>query len=150
MQIVADICFYVRSFWRDWVSRMTGIASLALLVWSVFWNAQITRMEVFGAAVVCYVVASFRVWQLEAKTVDRIYADIVLDWLKRKKPQLVTSTLLAHHLQEPEKNIKRGLVVLERWKVVRNDGERGWTYVPSMAGIDPQFRRLTDDSTSSS
>ncbi len=45
---------------------MTGVASLIFLVIGLWWQ-PIPRWAVFLAAAICYVIASFRVWQREHK-----------------------------------------------------------------------------------
>lgn len=63
MTLLKDIRLYVSGFWPDWLSKLSGIASVILLFIGAFW--PIKRWEIFLASVVCYVVASFRVWHIE-------------------------------------------------------------------------------------
>jgi hypothetical protein len=60
-----DLWVFVRSFWPDWMARMSGGASIVLTVWGIVWDHPIKRWHVFLAAFVCYFFASFRVWQKE-------------------------------------------------------------------------------------
>jgi len=141
--ILSELRLYVRSFWPDWISRMSGIVSVALLTWSAFWNMRITREEVFIGAVLSYVLASFRVWQLESRLTTRIYADIIFDYLRTSHANIFTTAGLALRLNEPEKLVVRGFHRLKRLQIVRDNGDRGWLYVPANAmAIESQFRRL--------
>lgn len=60
-----DLWAFIRAFWPDWMARMSGGASLALTFWGIVWNHPIKRWHVFLAAFICYLIASFRVWQKE-------------------------------------------------------------------------------------
>ena len=67
---------YVRAIWRDWVSRMSGIASVALTFVPVFvpsahrhWNAAL-----WTAAAACFVFTSYWIW---AKTQPILGIEIV-------------------------------------------------------------------------
>jgi hypothetical protein len=65
MALLKAIRLYVSEFWPDWISKLSGIASVILLLIGAFWS--INRWEVLLASVVCYIVASFRVWHIEYK-----------------------------------------------------------------------------------
>ncbi len=60
-----DLWAFIRSFWPDWMARMSGGASVALTFWGIVWNHPIKRWHVFLAAFICYFFASLRVWQKE-------------------------------------------------------------------------------------
>jgi hypothetical protein len=61
----SDLRVFIRSFWPDWMARMSGVASVVLTFWGIVFNHPIMRWHVFLAAFVCYFIASFRVWQKE-------------------------------------------------------------------------------------
>jgi integrase-like protein len=77
-----DLMTFIRSFWPDWIARMSGGASLVLTFWGIVWNHPIKRWHVFLAAFICYFLASFRVWQKESQKRRRA-EPIVIDILER-------------------------------------------------------------------
>src|SRR6185436_15490140 len=69
---------YVRQFlcaiWADWASRMSGIAGLILIAIAlVFRLTEVAQARYWlAAAVVCYVIASFSVWQKEKANSEKL------------------------------------------------------------------------------
>ncbi len=53
--------------WKDWVSLMSGAASIGLAFWSAFgsFNATWTQQTLVGAAILCFVIAGYRIWAKE-------------------------------------------------------------------------------------
>ena len=134
------VWLYVRSFWPDWLSRMSGIASVALLAIATIWNRPLPRWSVFLAAAVCYAVASFRVWQQKhresltfKKEADEVYADVVLDWIKSNRPARFTADYIGRQLKLPEDRILRGLLFLRALGLVKQELTGQWSY-DQMAG----------------
>lgn len=91
-----DLWTFVRSFWPDWIARMSGGASLVLTFWGILSNHLIKRWHVFLVAFICYFLASFRVWQKEYQKRRRA-EPIVLGILERIE---VRSAYLAKRYSE--------------------------------------------------
>lgn len=105
-----DLWAFIRSFWPDWMARMTGGASLVLTLWGIVWNHPIKRWHVFLAAFVCYFLASFRVWQKEYRR-------------RRESTPIVAGVL--------ERFESRSAYLVKRYTEVRDQfGNRGQEAVP--------------------
>jgi hypothetical protein len=69
---------YLAAIWKDWLSRMTTIASLIFVVIGL--AVRITEVGQarywIAAAVACYIVASFQVWKQEQTTIASLRSEI--------------------------------------------------------------------------
>jgi len=100
-----DLMTFIRSFWPDWIARMSGGASLVLTFWGIVWNHPIKRWHVFLAAFICYFLASFRVWQKESQ--------------KRRRAEPIVIGIL-------ERFESRSAYLVKRYTEVRDEfGNRG-------------------------
>jgi hypothetical protein len=63
MEPKSTFALYIHAIWRDWVAKFSGIAAAILTVLGAFF--PIERWEIFVAAALCYVLASFSVWRAE-------------------------------------------------------------------------------------
>jgi hypothetical protein len=69
---------YIGAIWKDWISRMSSIASLTLVVLAlVFRLTELGQARYWiAAAMACYVVASFVAWKTERTTIDKLEGEI--------------------------------------------------------------------------
>lgn len=65
---------YLRAVYKDWVALMSGIASLSLGFLATFTEYAIRHAKamLWIAAVVCFVITSYRVWAQERKKVEEL------------------------------------------------------------------------------
>ena len=94
---------YAASLWADWVALMSGLASVALAFWAAYLppaNVQAGRTLLWITAVLCFVVASYRIWAREHKAsltkqseLERIIAEKD-SWLTNKARRDETVTRL--------------------------------------------------------
>src|SRR5450755_3509231 len=60
-----DLGAFLLALVKDWISLMSGIASLALSIVGFFWKGDQPRWWFGAAAIVCIVLASARIWTSE-------------------------------------------------------------------------------------
>lgn len=56
---------YLAALWKDWVALMSGVASIILAFWAAFFpppDITAGRMLLFICAIVCFLLASYRIW----------------------------------------------------------------------------------------
>ena len=68
---------YLPALFYGWVGMMSGIASVALTFFALFWpklfaDSRISARAVWIAAGVCFFIASYSAWQREREIVDRL------------------------------------------------------------------------------
>jgi hypothetical protein len=59
---------YIAVLWADWVALMSGLASVLLAVWVVFFpptDVYASRTLLWIATVACFLVSSYRIWASE-------------------------------------------------------------------------------------
>ena len=54
---------YLGALWKDWVSRMSGLASIALAVGAVVFPSIPAKVALSLAAAVCFLLANYMVWR---------------------------------------------------------------------------------------
>jgi hypothetical protein len=69
---------YLAAIWADWTSRMSGIAGLIFLGAAlVFGLTEVAQARYWiGAAVACYVLASFQAWKRERHAIANLQGEI--------------------------------------------------------------------------
>lgn len=65
---------YLAAIWADWVSRMSGVAGLLLIVIAfAFRLTEVGQARYWlGAAAACFVIASFSAWRTERLNAERL------------------------------------------------------------------------------
>jgi hypothetical protein len=66
--MMRDVLAFLRAIWRDWVARMSGVASVILGVLSATLK-EVPTWSFWLAAAICLLIASFRVWRTEHRKV---------------------------------------------------------------------------------
>jgi hypothetical protein len=68
---------YLRAYLEDWVSLMSGGASVAFTFWAILTdpNNVNLRKGLWIVSALCFIVASYRVWSREHKEVHRLQAE---------------------------------------------------------------------------
>jgi hypothetical protein len=135
---------------RHWWFWM-GVALTLFSVVPAITSHIIPRWVYWLAAFVCFVNTAYKMWseqydraEMHRREAAEMYADIVLDWLKLNHPMIFTVPHVAEKMQYDEGKIVQGLEILEKeFKVVQNNGPRGWIYHPMLAiPLICQVRRL--------
>jgi hypothetical protein len=91
---------YLRGYVTDWVSGMSGAASVVLTFWATFMvpDSQNLRNGLWMASAVCFLVSSYRVWVKEHLDVKRLqdtsnaaFSEIALEFNEIRANMLLNS-----------------------------------------------------------
>jgi hypothetical protein len=65
---------YLAALWGDWVTRMSGAASIVLAFLAAYWEFIVKhgKVALWIASAVCFVIASYRVWAKERRRLDEL------------------------------------------------------------------------------
>jgi hypothetical protein len=68
---------YLKAFWNDWVSLMSGAASVIFTFWAILTepNNVNLRKGLWIVSALCFIVGSYRVWLKERAEVQRLNAE---------------------------------------------------------------------------
>ena len=68
---------YLRAFWNDWFSLMSGAASVIFTFWAVLAEPSNVNLRtgLWIVSALCFVVGSYRVWAREHAEVHRLQAE---------------------------------------------------------------------------
>jgi len=68
---------FVCAIVSDWIAAMSTIGSVALCVYAGLWNSSASRVAIFIAAALCFLLAAYRVWNKQFERAERYKAHLL-------------------------------------------------------------------------
>jgi hypothetical protein len=123
---------YIAALWADWLGLMSGVASLALAVWVVFFpplDIYGSRTLLWIAVVVCLLFASYRIWSKERES-------SVANTKEARKREYIINRLTVF-IQEGQE--------IKTWSGIRHSKIENWGRIGVMRGHGPRVEKFLAD-----